>query len=123
MSRVMMMFRPWTSPAGVQMTPGLVDRDAYPEIPEECFWSDRNHSLEVSPLLKAGQSFVFSAAQFDSADTAKGMRELMLMADNERLRALIKAVEWSEYRCPWCGEKRDEHESECPAFSSDGKVR
>lgn len=39
MSRIQMMFRGWTSPDGVQMFPGMVDRDSYPEIPEDHFWS------------------------------------------------------------------------------------
>lgn len=36
---IQMMFHPWTSPDGVHHLPGMVDRDAYPEIPEDCFWS------------------------------------------------------------------------------------
>ena len=61
------------------------------------------------------------------------------LADNKRLRALIKAVEYVEQFdgaiCAWCGEvaigrrydsdphSRPAHRPDCPAFTPDGAVR
>lgn len=54
-------------------------------------------------------------------------------ADNARLRALVKAVEWqgcvgrdSDPACPWCGAEPEpigSHAPTCPAFAPDGKVK
>ena len=54
-----------------------------------------------------------------------------LLADNARLRALVKAQEWGaenvsriEPICPWCGAPTDnEHAPDCPAFTPTGEVR
>lgn len=49
-------------------------------------------------------------------------------ADNERLRALIKAAEWkAEWceaggACPWC-DAINTHAATCPAFATEGRVR
>lgn len=54
-----------------------------------------------------------------------------LRADNERLRALIKAQERGNHAetasgegdfCPWCGVDY-RHTSKCPAFTPEGEVR
>lgn len=37
---VMYMFRTYYSPDGWCISPGLVNRDAYPEIPDGHFWSN-----------------------------------------------------------------------------------
>lgn len=55
-----------------------------------------------------------------------------LVADNERLRGLLKQVEFEANDgcceggpiCPWCGEdKGHRHQSSCPAFLPDGQVK
>lgn len=63
-----------------------------------------------------------------------------LLADNARLRALVKAAEWEGCHCrmdvepngcPWCNGdtygSRDlpkrTHADDCPAFTADGVVR
>lgn len=59
-----------------------------------------------------------------------------LLADNARLRGLVKAAEKSatsevgtetEGNCPWCGyhvgDFRRKHAPECPAFTESGVVR
>lgn len=51
----------------------------------------------------------------------------MILADNARLRALIKEAEWPDYpdKCPWCfgGCGSGTHSSDCEAFTPSGKVR
>lgn len=52
---------------------------------------------------------------------------------NARLRALIKAAEWSgpivdgDATCPWCKQERyhvhASHFDQCPAFTPEGEVR
>ena len=95
------------------MFPDLVDRDAHPEIPEESFWSNPQQLNVHAEMVR---------------------RLELLVADNERLRALIKAAEWGDQcgrlgdpSCPWCGvELGGRHEgmgSECPAFAVTGEVR
>lgn len=37
MSRIQMMYRGWVSSDGAQFFPGLVDRDAFPEVPDDRF--------------------------------------------------------------------------------------
>lgn len=62
--------------------------------------------------------------------------EAVLRADNARLRALVKGVEWegctgrdSAQACPWCGAEKitssgsEPHAATCPAFTSDGSVK
>lgn len=54
-----------------------------------------------------------------------------LVADNARLRALIKDAEWSGDRglaypvCPWCGGEKGiaDHLVKCPAFTVAGEVK
>lgn len=54
-----------------------------------------------------------------------------VFADNERLRALIKAAEWADQQrgdpwCPWCkanGVTDKKHRADCPTFTPEGEVR
>ena len=56
------------------------------------------------------------------------------VADNARLRALVKAKEWAIWvqnssECPWCGRDGPEagrverHADDCPAFTPSGEVK
>ncbi len=66
----------------------------------------------------------------DEGPVAKARR---LEADNERLRSLVKAAEWSDgYICHHCAGKTSNchpksengrHTPDCPAFTPEGEVR
>lgn len=68
----------------------------------------------------------------DHALTAAGSVR-KLVADNERLRGLVKEAEdmgsdasIADFACPWCGQGRfgkPRHLADCPAFTPEGDVR
>jgi ATP/maltotriose-dependent transcriptional regulator MalT len=99
--------------------------------------------VETERLLKAMETFVERQTSDKAVEAiledrknarqaANSMRGevTIVVGDNKRLRALIKAAQWaaehhdSEGVCPWCerGSLR-KHADTCPAFTPEGEVR
>lgn len=78
-----------------------------------------------------------SAEELDRLSDELTREKMELQEDNKRLRALLKAAEWSDGHqgysgCPWCesvknfnwgGVSAGEHYDTCPAFKPSGEVR
>lgn len=75
---------------------------------------------------------VARAYAFARQEAQPGSLLVYLLADLDRLRALVKAAEWEggadDRECPWCEQTGSErwpspHFGSCPAFTADGVVR
>ena len=83
--RIQYLCRPWRSPEGVDYVPGFVDREVYPEIPEECFWmtvasvtNAQAIAMEREACARIAESFIdgelYQGARLRDAIRARGAR-------------------------------------------------